>query len=155
MASKMQKFCNLQIILFSLKFVGIAFVSSTLDLASASVVSSRVIAESSIILAKYFPFLQLYDRIPNIIFCTYMMLFYTHIDTDFHHWFELRFLTTNLHLHSLDICFVNVFNSFIPVIMLNSLGFKSYVLFGTHTLLDKSLRVLQVLKHLSNLKRNG
>ena len=38
-------------------------------------------------------------------------------------------------------CFINVFDVFIPVIMLNMLGFKSSVLFGTHTLLDKSLRV--------------
>ena len=51
-------------------------------------------------------------------------------------------------------CFVNVFNSVIPVIMLNSLRFKSSVLLGTHTLLDKSLRVLQLPKHLSNLNAN-
>ena len=40
---------------------------------------------------------------------------------------------------------------FIPVIMLKALRFKSSVLFGTHTLLDKSLRVLQLPTHLSNL----
>ena len=39
--------------------------------------------------------------------------------------------------------------------MLNILRFKSSVLFGTHTLLDKSLRVLQLLTHLSNLTANG
>ena len=38
--------------------------------------------------------------------------------------------------------------------MLNTLGFKSYVLFGAHTLLDKSLKVLQLLKHLSELRAN-
>ena len=43
---------------FSLKFVGIVFVSSSWDLASHH--SSHVIAESSIILAKYLPFLQLH-----------------------------------------------------------------------------------------------
>ena len=39
--------------------------------------------------------------------------------------------------------------------MLNTLGFKSSVLFRTHTLLDKSFRALQFLTHLSNLAANG
>ena len=54
----------------------------------------------------------------------------------------------NLLLHSHDICFVNVFDSFIHVIILNRLRFKSSVLFGTQTVLDKSLRVLQIPPHL-------
>ena len=53
------------------------------------------------------------------------------------------------------LCFVNAFASFIPVIMLNTLRSKSSVLFGTHTLLDQSLRVLQTPTHLSNLTENG
>ena len=48
-------------------------------------------------------------------------------------------------------CFVNVFDLFIPVIMLNTLRFKTSVLFGTHTLVDISLRALQLPTHLSNL----
>ena len=36
------------------------------------------------------------------------------------------------------------FDSFILLIMLNTLRFKYSVLFGTYTLLDKSLRVLQL-----------
>ena len=39
--------------------------------------------------------------------------------------------------------------------MLKTLRFKSSVLFETHTLLGKSLRVLQLLAHLSNLTSNG
>ena len=39
--------------------------------------------------------------------------------------------------------------------MLNMLRFKSPVLFETHTLLDKSLRVLQLPTHLSKLTANG
>ena len=39
--------------------------------------------------------------------------------------------------------------------MLKTLRFKSSVLFGMHTLLDKSIRVLQLPKHLSNLTENG
>ena len=52
-------------------------------------------------------------------------------------------------------CFVNVFDSFIPVVMLNTLRFKYSVLFVTYTLLDKSLRVLQLPTHLSHLTTNG
>ena len=51
--------------------------------------------------------------------------------------------------------FVNVFDSFIPATMLNTLRSKSSVLFGTYTLLDKSLRVLELPAHLSNLTANG
>ena len=51
--------------------------------------------------------------------------------------------------------FVKIFNSFFPVIMLNIIRFKSSVLFGVHTLLDKSLRVLQLQTNLSNLTANG
>ena len=51
-------------------------------------------------------------------------------------------------------CFVNIFNSFIPV-MLKTLRFRSYVLFGTHILLDRSLRVLQLPTYLSKLTANG
>ena len=39
--------------------------------------------------------------------------------------------------------------------MLNTLRFKYSVLFGTHNLLDKSLRELQLPKHLSHLTANG
>ena len=39
--------------------------------------------------------------------------------------------------------------------MLNMLRFKSCVLFRTHTLLDKSLRVLQLPTHQSTLTANG
>ena len=48
-----------------------------------------------------------------------------------------------------------VHDIFISVIMLSTLRFKSSALFGTHTLLDKSLRVLQLPTHQSNLTVNG
>ena len=67
----------------------------------------------------------------------------------------LLILITNLHLHSHDICFDNIFDSFIPIIMLNMLSFESSVLFGTHTLLDKSLGVSRLLTRLSKLTANG
>ena len=53
------------------------------------------------------------------------------------------------------ICFVKTLDSFIPVIVLNTLRFKSPVLFGTHTLLGKSLRVLQLPTHLPKLTAKG
>ena len=46
-----------------------------------------------------------------------------------------------------------LFDYFFPAIMLKTYIFKSSVLFGTHTLLDKSLRVLQIPTYLSNLTR--
>ena len=39
--------------------------------------------------------------------------------------------------------------------LLKTFTFKSFVLFGKHTLLDKSIRVLQPPKHLSTLTENG
>ena len=60
-------------------------------------------------------------------------------------------LPSNVHLHSHNISFIKNFYSFIPVIMLNTIIFKSFVLFGTHILLDKSLRVSQLPANLSNL----
>ena len=52
-----------------------------------------------------------------------------------------------------DKYFLYVFDSFILVIMLNTHveHTKSSVLFGTDTLLDKLLKVLQFPTHLSNL----
>ena len=46
-------------------------------------------------------------------------------------------------------------DSFIPDIILKAYKFKYYVLFGTHTLLDRSLRVLQLPTHPSKLTANG
>ena len=66
-ASKIQKFCVLQVyIFFSLKFVGTFFVSLLFDLvllfnlAYASIILSHITTESPIILAKYFPFSKLH-----------------------------------------------------------------------------------------------
>ena len=51
----------------------------------------------------------------------------------------ITFVPSRLHLHSHEICFVNVFDSFITVIRLKRLRFKFFPLFGTFALLDKSL----------------
>ena len=62
---------------------------------------------------------------------------------------------SNLHFHPHEICLINVFDSFIPVITLKTLRFKSSILFGRQTLLGKSFRVLQLPTHVSNLMANG
>ena len=50
--------------------------------------------------------------------------------------------------------FVNVFDSFSPVILLNVIRFKSSVLCETHTLLDKLFTVLQLPIYMFNLMAN-
>ena len=52
-------------------------------------------------------------------------------------------------------CFINVFYSFISVIILKTGRFKSSVLFGMHILLDRSLRVLKLPTGLSKLTASG
>ena len=51
--------------------------------------------------------------------------------------------------------YVKVFDSFFPVIILKICTFKLSVLFRRHTLLEKSIRVLKLLTHLSDLTANG
>ena len=53
-----------------------------------------------------------------------------------------------------DICFDNSFNSLVPVIILKAFSFKFLALFGAHILLDRSVRVLQLPVHLSQLTAN-
>ena len=48
-----------------------------------------------------------------------------------------------------------MFDSFFPAIILRTCILKSSILFGTHTLLDKSLRLFQLPTHLSKLTENG
>ena len=74
----------------------------------------------------------------------------------YNHLIKVQFFPLYLfHLYLHDICLVNVFDSFIPVIMLNTFRFKSSVLFGIHILLDTSLIVLQLSILFSNLTVNG
>ena len=87
--SKKWKFCPLQVIQFSLKLVWIVFISSSYD----SITSLHVITESYIILAKYFPFLQI--SVLGHIWC--FLHSHQHFLL-FHHWFDLHFVSSNLHL---------------------------------------------------------
>ena len=126
---------------FSLKLVVTVFVSS--------VISSNVIAESSVILAKYFA--SICSRIANNLLCTHDVFldFYTRTNIFRYSAFGLNYIfyhQTYINIHIIHY-FVNLFDSFILVIMLNCFVWNN-------TLLDKLLRALQLLTHLSKLTAN-
>ena len=121
-----------------------------------SIISLHVIAEWTIIRIFYFHNYLNMDFKYNLFQTD--DIFYTHINIYCCSRIDLSYISfhqSNTSLHSHNKCFVTVIDSFIPVIMLNTLRFKSCVSLGSYTLLDKSLRVLQLSTHLSNLTRNG
>ena len=89
----------------------------------------------------YFVLVDFCTHINIYHYCTFdsSYIFYHHIYT---------YICMILH----NICFANTFDS---VIILPTLKFNSSVLSRTHTLLDRSLRVLQLAVHLSKLNANG
>ena len=123
------------------------------------IISSFLITEWSIILAKYFPFLWLH--VPRYQIWSFLHKWssfrfvhsHQHL-LSFQVWLELHFLLSILHLQSHDVCFANVFDLFFHVIKLKMRRFKSSVLFERHTLLDRSLRVLKIPTYLSKLNAN-
>ena len=122
----------------------------------ASIISSHVISESPIILSKYLPFSQVHVlRFQIYIFSHTKMFFLIFALTSTQFFIPLliwiHFLPMNLHLHLNDIYFINVFYSFVLVIILKTLKFTSFVLFEAHVLLDVSSRLLQLSLHLSQL----
>ena len=114
-------------VFYKLYFV---FDSSLFD----SIISSNVITESSIILAKYFPFSQLQVAgFQTYSFSHIWCFLHSHWHLSlFHYLFDLQFVSSNLHLHSYEVCILNVFATFIPVIRLKTLRFKLFVLFEKH-----------------------
>ena len=145
-----RNFFVLQISFFLFNFVVTVFVSF-------SIISSHVITELSIILAKCLPFLQLHVAGFQYNVFHIRDVFYTRISIYHYSAFDLNtiFFPSNLHLHLLDMSYVKVFDSFFPVIILKICTLNLSVLFGTHTLLEKSIRVLKLLTHLSDLTANG
>ena len=144
---------SLFLLLLLLFYVRFSFV---VRLSYNFITSSQIIAESSIIIAKYFLFSQLHVAGFQRYFFSYASCFlhsHRHL-LFFQYWSELHILPSYLHLHSHNLCFVNFFNSFILVIMLKTLRLKSSVLFGTQILWYKSFKVLQLPTHLSNLTAN-
>ena len=125
-----------------------------------SKISSHVITKSSIVLVEYSAFsklqivaFQMYSFL-HLLYSFGFLQSHRHLSL-FYFWFELHFPPSNLRIHLHDICFVNIFGSLIPVIILKTLKFKSSVLFGPHHLLDRSLRALQLSMYLSELNANG
>ena len=119
---------------------------------------TRKITKSSIKLAKYLLFSNYMqqDSKYNFFHINYFPYFiYFFIVIPLLIWIMFSTLIFYLHSHLHDICFVNIFDSFILVIMLKTLRLKSSALFGTHNLLDRSSRVLQLPAHLSKLTANG
>ena len=88
------------------------------------------------------------SRIPTITFFHIYDVFYTHINI-YHYSFELYFLPSNLHLDLHDICFAKIFVSLFLQSYQQNPYLNLHFFFGTRTLLDKSLRVLQLPTHLS------
>ena len=87
-----------------------------------------IITELSIILPEYFPFSQVHVQWFHILSFSHKWYFHSHQHLSFFHfWFEY-YLPWNLHLH--DICFINVFYSFVLVIMLSYYKYLDlYILF--------------------------
>ena len=106
-------------LLISLKFVSVSLLFGLaslfdlasvydLDSASASIISSKIIAESSIILTKYFPFSQLHVagfKTHSFSHTWHFLDSHQHISL-FHHWSELHFLSSKQNLHSTKYVFL-------------------------------------------------
>ena len=110
----------LEVLFIEIVFVGTVFV--------ISVISSLVMAESSIILPICLTFFQYNLFHTQDVFFLFLKS-HQHISL-FYFWFEL-FLPSNLHFYSHDMCLVYVFDLFISVIISKMLEFKSSVFFGT------------------------
>ena len=119
---------------------------------------------SSTILASYLSFWQLkVSGFQLYFFCTHDVFFYIYTSKNIYgykhfsvvYWYILiwitLFLSWNSHLHLHHMCFVNVFDWFILLIILKTPRFKSYILFGMHTRWDRSLGVLQLPTYLPKL----
>ena len=123
----------------------------------SSVVVSHLITESLVVLIKHLPIYQLHVVKFQIYFLhsCFFFYFYTHIDNYYYSTFDFKYTFYHqFYIYIRIICFVNVFGSYLPVTMLKTLRFNFSVLFGTHTLIDKLLRVIQLSTHLSKLATN-
>ena len=120
---KYRKFVFYRLI-FSLRFVRIVFIASSYDLTFASIILSHVITESPIIFDKYLSFLQLHVMGFQIyLFLHLCYVFYTHIDISRYPTFGLNYIFYHqVYIYvSMINDFLNIFDSFIPAIMLDHL----------------------------------
>ena len=116
-----------------------ALVVLSFNLATASIISSQLMIESSIIFIKYLPFVQLHLAGCQVEPFSRTLSSFRFLHSHQHYrssTFDLNYIfyqQIHIYMYICDIYFVNVLHSFIPVIIMNMLGFKSSVLFGTHT----------------------
>ena len=124
-------------------FVDTVLIRFVDTLSAVFIISSNIITESPIKLYKYLPFLQLHVAGFQIRFFLHMQCFFFILALQdlllFQFYFVLHLLL-GLHFYLLEISFVNLSDSFIPVITLKTFKFKSSVLFGKRTLLVRCLK---------------
>ena len=134
---------NVEELFARMVFVGIVFVSLSENLATAFIISSNVMTDSSIILTKYFSFLH-----PHVVAFQ--------IQSFLHTWCSLGFSHSQQHLSlfHFDLKYIFYHHIYICIRMIYGLlmfyscnhavntSIYSSVLFGTHALLGRSLRVL-------------
>ena len=86
---------------------------------------------------------SIYARIPSLIFfaCLMFYWFFTFTLTLFQFCCKLHFLSSHLHLRLHKICFINVLNSFIPFIILNTFKCSTSILLRTHIVSNGSSTV--------------
>ena len=107
---------------------------------NTSIISSHLIAKSSTELIKYLSILQVHAlgfQINFLYIHIVLLDFYSHLDIYLYSTFDLNYIF----YHQIYICnhlgFVNVFDSFILVIISNTFIFTSSVLFKTKILPDQ------------------
>ena len=113
-------------------------------------------SESSNILAKYSAFYQLHVPAFQVVSFLQALCYFGFLHSHrhlflFHFWplfHTLYLIYIYLHLH--DMCF-NILESFITFIISKRIKFKCSVLFGTRSLLDRLLTILQLPVHLSKV----
>ena len=116
-----------------------ALVDLSFNLDMASIISSQLMTESSIIFIEYLPFLQLHLAGCQIESFSRTLSSFRFLHSHRHYrssTFDLNYIfyhQIHIYMYICDIYFVNVLHSFIPVITMNMLRFKSSVLFGAHT----------------------
>ena len=90
----------------------------------------------------------------NLLYIGNVLLFFTRtliLIVNAFFFFKLNFLPSNLRFHSHEKCFINVFYSFIPFIILNTFKLPSSILLGVYIMSNESSAVIQFPSHLSRL----
>ena len=134
---------NVEELFARMVFVGIVFVSLSENLATAFIISSNVMTDSSIVLAKYFSFLH-----PHVVAFQILSFLHTWCSLGFSHSHQhlslLQFDLKYIFYHHIYICIRMIYGLLMFYSCNHAVNTSIYssVLFGTHALLGRSLRVL-------------